>query len=302
MSSSDETMHFEVELGLDGNALLRGREANYVLVRRPAFRSVDLDWVQREGAYILLGPESSHSRRVYVGKSDSGSRGRLDTHARSRDWWTYAIVLTNNRDMPFTRDQVAELERQLYGMMQSRSDVCLENLQAPTGSRSRRDARSTAAIIEELNGVLSLVANLVHGFDDPENDGPWTDPPRGTRTYVRGQGPGARQGGPQAVVLNGRRVPLPQHTWRNAWRVVVDHALDHHETDAREWLLGWHDGRERAEPLALLVDQAWTKQGQTYVTHGLTVGAQFSAARIQRLITELAAGVGFEVAVETELV
>lgn len=305
MTPDQDSMHFELELTPSGGAFVRGREANYVVIRRATLGDVDGGWLEREGAYVLLGAAAA-PRRVYVGKSDTKSRSRLDIHDRNRDWWSTALVVANNRDIPFSRDQVAELEKQLHRSFAGRTEIALENSVAPSGSKVPRDVRTVASILEELDRVLSLVTETSLTAPDANSDevapvakqaGPAVVGEGTSGRYVRGHGAGAREGGPSAVVINGGHTPLPQRTWRNAWRVVLDYALDRDPAAARSWLLSWHDDRAMAEPLAIESDQTWTKQGVSYETHGLIIGAQFSASRIQRLITEFASDLGFDVSI-----
>lgn len=83
---------------------------------------------RRTGVYILLG-ESDGVSTAYIGEAEEVGR-RLKDHAREKDWWTSAVMITTASD-GLHKAHVKYLESRLVEIAKDVSSVTLENGNIP---------------------------------------------------------------------------------------------------------------------------------------------------------------------------
>ena len=86
--------------------------------------------LKRTGVYLIWGPgESGDLPRVYVGEGD-GVLPRLDQHAKSKDFWTHAVVFTS-KDQYLNKAHVQFLEARLVALAAAAKRCELDNGNIP---------------------------------------------------------------------------------------------------------------------------------------------------------------------------
>ena len=113
----------------------------------------------RTGVYVLWGPsESGQLPRVYVGEGD-GVLPRLDQHARSKDFWTHAVVFTS-KDQNLNKAHVEHLEARLVTLATEAKRCELDNGNVPQlpalSEADRADAESFLADVLRLPAVVGV--------------------------------------------------------------------------------------------------------------------------------------------------
>jgi Domain of unknown function (DUF4357) len=120
--------------------------------------------LERAGVYLLVGDsESSPLPQLYIGEGDP-LRPRLEQHARSKDFWTRAVVFTS-KDQNLNKAHVQRLESRLVALASASKRCKLENgnvPQAPSLSES-----DTAEVDGFLDDVLLCLPILGCGFFEP---------------------------------------------------------------------------------------------------------------------------------------
>lgn len=142
------------------------------------------DELKRTGVYILWGPgESGQLPRVYVGEGDD-VLARLDQHAKQKDFWTHAAVLTS-KDQNLNKAHVKYLEARLVALAAEakRAEVDNGNIPQP-GTLSEADGADAEAFLENLLLCLPVVG--VTFFERPKADGKARD------LFLRAKGVEAR--------------------------------------------------------------------------------------------------------------
>ncbi len=131
-----------------GRCLLTSR-ADYARVRTRT------EWA-RPGVYLLQGPHPSEERPLlYVGEADD-VRGRLDQHAKSKDFWTLAVAFTS-KDDTLNKAHVRYLESRLLTLAPQVGRVVLDNGTAPTvPPLSEADVAEADGFLAELLVVAPL--------------------------------------------------------------------------------------------------------------------------------------------------
>lgn len=91
----------------------------------------DRDEFGRPSVYLLLGPSPSGSNRqsVYIGQADM-ARERLDSHARTKDFWTH-LILFSSKDTNLNKAHVQYLESQLIELAIRAKRVDVDNGNSP---------------------------------------------------------------------------------------------------------------------------------------------------------------------------
>ena len=119
----------------------------------------------RTGVYVLWGPgESGHLPRVYVGEGDS-LLPRLDSHAKNKDFWTYAVAFTS-KDQNLNKAHVQHLEARLVGLAAEAKRCELDNENVPQlPSLSDADAADAEGYLADLLLCLPIVG--VSFFEKP---------------------------------------------------------------------------------------------------------------------------------------
>jgi hypothetical protein len=112
----------------------------------------------RPGVYVLTGPsEASASRQaIYIGQADI-ARERLDTHAKSNDFWTQLILFTS-KDLNLNRAHVQYLESQLIDLARSAKRADIQNANTPRlPSLSPADEADMDAFLEDMLLIYPLL-------------------------------------------------------------------------------------------------------------------------------------------------
>ena len=137
--------------------------------------------LRRTGVYILWeSGGSGQLPRVYVGESDV-LRPRLDSHARSKDFWTHGVAFTS-RDRSFNKAHVQYLEARLVQLAAEAKRCELDNGNIPqTPSLSDAETADAEAYLSDI--LLCLPIMGVSFFETPRK------PTRKVqRLYLRGKG------------------------------------------------------------------------------------------------------------------
>lgn len=123
------------------------------------------EWT-RPGIYILSGPSTAGtlSSRIYVGEADE-LRARIDTHAKSKDFWTMAVAFTS-KDANLNKAHARYLESRLISLAQQANRSELDNgTVPPIPHLSEPDVADMEAFLEDIRLILPLVG--VHAFEIP---------------------------------------------------------------------------------------------------------------------------------------
>lgn len=113
--------------------------------------------LSRTGVYVLWGPgESGQLPRVYVGQSDEVV-GRLDQHARGKDFWTHGVVFTS-KDQNLNKAHVQYLEARLVALAADAKRCELDNGNTPRlPSLSEADKADAEGFLADLLLCLPIV-------------------------------------------------------------------------------------------------------------------------------------------------
>jgi len=129
--------------------------------------------LQGSGVYVLVGDAEGEafSERIYVGESDELKK-RLDSHMRSKDFWSRAIVFAA-KDSSLNKAHVKQLEFRLIELAKSagRTEVENSNVGTPT-ALAEADQAMLDGFLEEmltLYPVMGLSAFEVPRSVDVQN-------------------------------------------------------------------------------------------------------------------------------------
>jgi len=124
------------------------------------------DELKRTGVYVLWGPgESGGLPRIYVGEGD-GVLSRLDSHAKSKDFWTQAAVFTS-KDQYLNKAHVQYLEARLVGLANDAKRGELDNGNVPQlPALSESDAADAESFLADMLLCLPVVG--VNVFERPQ--------------------------------------------------------------------------------------------------------------------------------------
>jgi hypothetical protein len=113
--------------------------------------------MRRTGVYVHWGPsETGGLPRVYVGEGD-GVLSRLDMHAKSKDFWTHALVFTS-KDQNLNKAHVQHLEARLVGLAYEAKRCELDNGNVPQlPALSEADAADAEGFLVNLLLCLPVV-------------------------------------------------------------------------------------------------------------------------------------------------
>lgn len=123
----------------------------------------------RAGVYVLVGQaETSPLPQIYVGEGDP-VRPRLEHHAKTKDFWTHAVVFTS-KGQNLNKAHVQQLEARLVELATSSKRCVLDNSNVPQPpSLSEAD---TAEVEGFLDDVLLCLPILGYGFFEPTEFAP----------------------------------------------------------------------------------------------------------------------------------
>lgn len=117
--------------------------------------------LSRAGIYLLVGEsERGPLPQVYVGEGDP-VRPRIEEHARSKDFWTHAVIFTS-KDQNLNKAHVQRLEARLVELAASARRCVLDNGNAPQPP-SLSEAE-TAEVEGFLADILLCLPTLGYSF------------------------------------------------------------------------------------------------------------------------------------------
>ena len=122
---------------------------------------------ERPGIYILVGYQSDDDdlMSIYVGEGD-GIRSRLDSHAKNKDFWNWAIAFVA-KDDDLNKTHIQWLEYALVDRAKALKRCKVENANAP---KPPAISPSTQADVEmfyrQLLQILPLVG--IRAFEEPK--------------------------------------------------------------------------------------------------------------------------------------
>jgi hypothetical protein len=119
----------------------------------------------RTGVYVLWGlGDSGQLPRFYVGEGD-GLLQRMDQHAKSKDFWTHAVVFTS-KDQNLNKAHVQHLEARLVNLAREAKRCELDNGNVPQlPALSEADAADAEGLLADLLLCLPVVG--VNLFERP---------------------------------------------------------------------------------------------------------------------------------------
>ncbi len=115
------------------------------------------DELKRAGVYMLWGPgESGQLPRLYVGEGEV-VLPRLDQHAKSKGFWTRAVVFTS-KDQNLNKAHVQYLESRLVALANEAKRCELDNANVPQPpALSEADTADAEAFLDDLLLCLPVV-------------------------------------------------------------------------------------------------------------------------------------------------
>jgi hypothetical protein len=119
-----------------------------------AKRRPELD---RAGVYVLVGDsESGPLPTVYVGEGDP-VRPRLESHGRTKDFWTHAVVFTS-KDQSLNKAHVQHLEARLVELAAGAKRCVLENGNVPQPpSLTEADTAEVEGFLDDVRVCLPTI-------------------------------------------------------------------------------------------------------------------------------------------------
>jgi hypothetical protein len=147
---------------------------------------------ERTGVYLLTGPdpEGKGPDVLYIGEGDEVA-ARLDSHQRTKDFWTNAYVLTTTDDS-LNKAHVRYLEARLVEIAAAANSVRLDNERTPNVPwLSEPEVADMEAYLTNMLVILPIVG--VHAFeipaatDDTEDSGTLDTPEARTRYFLKTQ-------------------------------------------------------------------------------------------------------------------
>ena len=109
------------------------------------------------GVYIIWGPGASGQiPRVYIGEG-TGLVGRLDSHAKKKDFWTDGVVFTS-KDQNLNKAHIQYLEARLVGLATEAKRCELDNANVPQPpSLSDADEADAELYLDDMLLCLPVV-------------------------------------------------------------------------------------------------------------------------------------------------
>jgi hypothetical protein len=113
--------------------------------------------LKRAGVYVLWGPaEGGQLPRLYVGEGD-GVLPRLDQHAKQKDFWTHAAVLTS-KDQNLNKAHAQYLEARLVALASEAKRAEIDNGNVPQlPALSEADVADAEGFLADLLLCLPVV-------------------------------------------------------------------------------------------------------------------------------------------------
>ena len=121
----------------------------------------------RTGIYVLTGYSEGDDDllTVYIGQAD-GVKGRIDDHAKDKDFWDTGIVFVSNSGGGLNRAHVTWLEYALVAKAHEMKRCRVDNKNEPQEpALSEAEKADTVAFLHEILQILPLVGLRV--FDAP---------------------------------------------------------------------------------------------------------------------------------------
>lgn len=115
---------------------------------------------RRPGCYVLQGEEPAHPMgvRAYIGQA-SRLEERLRTHARSRDWWDSAAMISTS-DSNFTAGHFLALESKMIQLANDNGRAAIDNQVSPhehAGGLGEADRADMENFLDQLRLVLPIL-------------------------------------------------------------------------------------------------------------------------------------------------
>lgn len=132
---------------------------NVLVARRTQLdEALEREEVNRPGAYLLIG-ELDGRPNLYVGETDV-IKDRIKSHAREKDWWDQAVLITSNGE-PLNKAHVRYLENRLFEEARRIGKIRVDYGRSPSASQLSEAAR---AHMDDFMDNLMLVLPAL-GFD-----------------------------------------------------------------------------------------------------------------------------------------
>jgi hypothetical protein len=129
-----------------------------LVIPRPMFaESRTRSELDRTGVYLLIGPsETSSLPALYVGEGDP-VKPRLDQHARTKDFWTHAVVFTS-KDSNLNKAHVQRLEARLVDLAGCAKRCNLQNGNCPAApSLSESEEAFAEGFLDDVLLCLPII-------------------------------------------------------------------------------------------------------------------------------------------------
>jgi hypothetical protein len=141
--------------------------------------------LERPGVYLLVGQaDESPFPRVYIGEADP-VRSRLERHARTRDFWTHAVIFSS-KDGNLHKAHIQHLEARLVARAKASKRCDLENVNVPQPpSLSDADLMEVEGFLDD---VLLCLPLLGYGYFEA----PMAETVRGLELHLKVRGVIAR--------------------------------------------------------------------------------------------------------------
>jgi hypothetical protein len=131
------------------------------------------EW-SRPGVYLLTGPSAGETSkdRLYIGEADD-VRYRIDSHFRSKEFWTTVIAFIS-KDDNLNKAHVRYLEARLIQVATKADRVAVENNTAPSPPRfSEADRADMEGYLAEMLVILPVLG--VVAFESVAHTAPAAD-------------------------------------------------------------------------------------------------------------------------------
>jgi hypothetical protein len=160
-----------------------------LVIPRPMFaESRARPELDRTGVYLLVGPSDTSSLpAIYVGEGDP-VKPRLDQHARTKDFWTHAIVFTS-KDSNLNKAHVQRLESRLVELASAAKRSALENGNMPAPpSLSEAEEAFAEGFLDDVLLCLPILGYSLFETAETAASGSAPSDSGGVTLYLRAKG------------------------------------------------------------------------------------------------------------------
>lgn len=164
MAKSKSINLFLIDGTADGRIRCRignGSEVIFRIPRKDLNESKDLQHLNQDGVYFLLGEEDGQ-QKIYVGQASSrkngnGILGRLTEHDRKKEFWAEAIAFTTT-DNSFGATEISWLENKFYNLAVKAGRCVVTNGNEPSPGTVSEEKESE---LEERVDCARLILNAI---------------------------------------------------------------------------------------------------------------------------------------------